>query len=713
MNFLIKGISVKLFSICGSAICAILRSPFEKQVVKCRPEGWYGMVVWVFRGTRKSILISAAGLFIFFQVSAQHPSSTIEWYKSYLSTKGIQPVEKLLGEKADQLLAAVEIQDDSAQTFLLLETGLVYLTRKYDYDSAMVYFLKGLEVADAGSYPTGKLFSYLAIAHVFQEVGNNEKCLQFLERAVAIARTLNQPVILVFVLNELGKVNVSMDKIEEAFENYEHVLRYKDQVRQPAIEADALFNLGNLYKLKREYAKSLSHHKQALILRRASRDKMQEGLLLNEIGDVYYLMKNHERALANYRAALEVYQAIDFKKGIAEAYNNIGALYYHQNNFKQAAANLELALSAGRSSQTKDPVRKSYDYLSLTLKELGEYKRALEYKELFVNMNDFILKEENDQKLLEVQNRHAMEQKELQIEKLEFVRTQREREIAEQKRLQRFLYALIGLGVLVVALMLYLYLLKRRSNRQLKTINAKVEAQNIELQNLNATKDKFFSIIGHDLKGPLNSLTSFSNLLINYFDSLSKEEIQTLARDLDKSLKNLFSLLNNLLEWARSQTGNIDFTSEQFDITQVLEQNKELLSTQAATKEITIMQESAGSLLVAAHKQSLTTVVRNLISNAIKFTPQGGLIKLGAELRNGEMVVSIADTGVGMSQAVVDKLFRIDAKHSTLGTANEKGTGLGLILCKDFIEKNGGRLWVESEEGKGSVFYFTVPAGAG
>src|SRR6185503_946174 len=127
--------------------------------------------------------------------------------------------------------------------------------------------------------------------------------------------------------------------------------------------------------------------------------------------------------------------------------------------------------------------------------------------------------------------------------------------------------------------------------------NARVEEQNIQLQNLNATKDKFFSILGHDLKSPLNSLSSFSGLLINYFDSLSNEEIQTLARDLDKSLKNLYSLLDNLLEWARSQTGNINFIQEQFDLTSILNENKELLQHQAVNKEITIQQERIAPLM--------------------------------------------------------------------------------------------------------------------
>jgi signal transduction histidine kinase len=486
-------------------------------------------------------------------------------------------------------------------------------------------------------------------------------------------------------------------------------LSFKELKFKPRLEAEVVYNLANLHETLREYPKALEYQKKALALRRSIGDKLMEGFLLNEIGEVYQQMNNQERALANFNAALEVYQHIDEKEGIADSHNNIGVLNYQQNNFKEAIANFVLALPAGLTSQNDRPVQKSYEYLSLVYKEQEDFKQALEYKELLISLNEFQKKEINEQMLLERQSMYVVGKNEDQILKLESIRKERERELAEQKRIQLFLYAFIGLGVIVVVLILYLYLLKRRSNQQLKTINAKVAAQNIELQNLNATKDKFFSIIGHDLKGPLNSLTSFSNLLINYFDSLSKEEIQSLAKDLDKSLKNLYSLLNNLLEWARSQTGAIDFATEQFDISVVLHENHELLNAQANNKQITILHENSVPLNVIAHKQSITTVVRNLISNSIKFTPEGGAIRLSAIQMNTEIIVSITDNGVGMSTEVIDKLFRFDAKHSTMGTANEKGTGLGLILCKDFVEKNGGRLWVTSEEGKGSVFYFTLP----
>ena len=437
---------------------------------------------------------------------------------------------------------------------------------------------------------------------------------------------------------------------------------------------------------------------------------IREAISLNEIGELYRRMKNDGRALANHRLALKIRQDLNDEKGMAESFNNIGFLYYQERRYNEAIANLNSGLAAALKSQSLEQQQKSYDYLSLCYKQLGEFDSALKERERFVVVSDFIQNQKNDQRLLESQSRYVIDTKESQIEALEKERERRERQLTAQKNLRNFLISLIGFGLVTVALIFNLYKVKQRANNKLQQINEKVKHQNEQLQALNATKHKFFSIIGHDLKGPLNSLTSFSGLLINHTDSLSKEEIQMLAKDFDKSLKNLLALLNNLLEWSRSQTGNIEFTPESFDISALIKESKGLLCTQAQNKRISILDDSNLSARVTAHRQSLSTVVRNLISNSIKFTPEGGLIKLATKQKKDHVVVSIADTGVGMSQEVIDKLFRIDSKHTTKGTADEKGTGLGLILCKDFVEKNGGRLWVESEEGKGSVFYFTVPS---
>jgi signal transduction histidine kinase len=244
----------------------------------------------------------------------------------------------------------------------------------------------------------------------------------------------------------------------------------------------------------------------------------------------------------------------------------------------------------------------------------------------------------------------------------------------------------------------------------IKERTAEIHSQNQELQNLNATKDKFFSILGHDLKSPIHSLTGFADLLANHGSMLSKEDIQKASKDIQKSVKNLFSLIDNLLEWSLSQTGAIDFKAEIFNLTEVLQENSELMEAQATLKKISIINKVKEPYHVSANENSVSTVFRNLISNAIKFTKNEGSITLEVEVKDQEIIISIRDTGVGISKRDMEKLFRLDTKHSTKGTENEKGTGLGLILCKDFIEKNSGRIWVESEPGEGSVFFVALPA---
>jgi signal transduction histidine kinase len=201
----------------------------------------------------------------------------------------------------------------------------------------------------------------------------------------------------------------------------------------------------------------------------------------------------------------------------------------------------------------------------------------------------------------------------------------------------------------------------------------------------------------------------FSRLLNKNTETFSQDELKTLAHDLDFSVSNLFKLLENLLEWSRSQIGRLDFTPKPFDIASVLTVNQLLLHGQAEDKKIKIIYENPSPMMVHAHHNSIDTVVRNLISNAIKFTPEGGTITLQLEPSGRDARVSIIDTGVGIKESAINELFKVGTHHSSVGTAKEKGTGLGLMLCKDFIENNKGTIGVESKVGKGSTFYFTVP----
>lgn len=235
-----------------------------------------------------------------------------------------------------------------------------------------------------------------------------------------------------------------------------------------------------------------------------------------------------------------------------------------------------------------------------------------------------------------------------------------------------------------------------------------LENQKKELLTLNNTKDKFFSIIGHDLKNPFSTVIGLSDLLLEDFESFERERLKVFIEQINKFSSNAYALLENLLQWARSQTGKLKLTKNLYNIKDVVEDNVELLSGNARQKDIEILFPK-DPLYWHFDINMISTVVRNLVSNAIKFTPIGGKIEIRFEEKNNKLFFLVIDNGVGIAIKDQDKLFRLDVNPSTIGTSEEKGTGLGLILCGEFISRHSGKIWVESEPGEGSIFKFQIP----
>ncbi len=249
-----------------------------------------------------------------------------------------------------------------------------------------------------------------------------------------------------------------------------------------------------------------------------------------------------------------------------------------------------------------------------------------------------------------------------------------------------------------------------RNITERKKAEEEIRQKNEELQKLNAEKDKFFSIIAHDLKSPFNSIVGFSNILVEQINEQDYEGIEKYANIILQSSQRALDLLSNLMEWSRSQTGRMEFNPEYFDMVVGIKEIILSFDDIAGQKSIVINKALPPNAPVFADKAMISTVFRNLISNAIKFTPSGGKITISANEKQGELLVTVSDTGVGIPVNSIGKLFRIAENFSTPGTDKEQGTGLGLLLCKEFIEKHDGKIWVESVENKGSVFAFTIPS---
>ena len=244
---------------------------------------------------------------------------------------------------------------------------------------------------------------------------------------------------------------------------------------------------------------------------------------------------------------------------------------------------------------------------------------------------------------------------------------------------------------------------------KLAKLNQQLTESETELKNINTSKDRFFSIIAHDLRSPFTSLLGFSEFLDEDIDDLSPEEIKLFASKIHEASSDVFNLLENLLQWSRIQTGRLKYEPARFNLAQVVGQNINLLFHNAENKKIEIINEVPANIAVYADETMVNSILQNLISNAIKFTKPEGKITLYSEQYDHFYKLSVKDTGIGIKHEDMDKLFRIDCHHTTAGTNDEKGTGLGLILCKELITKNKGSIWVESSEDYGTTFSFTLP----
>ncbi len=247
---------------------------------------------------------------------------------------------------------------------------------------------------------------------------------------------------------------------------------------------------------------------------------------------------------------------------------------------------------------------------------------------------------------------------------------------------------------------------------RMRTLTKNLQKANRELTELNASKDKFFSIVAHDLRSPFMPLLGNSELLSILADTAPRTEIKEMSAGIHHTAKNVYNLLENLLQWSRMQREQMEYQADKLELEQIVQQNVKLLAENAVTKDINLQSRIVEGLAVYADENMLNTVIRNLVSNALKFTSRGGQVTISTRVEQTApdfAEISVMDTGVGISEADLQKLFTLEVHHTTKGTNQEDGTGLGLIICQEMVEKNGGQIWVESKLGQGTTLKFTVP----
>jgi len=436
----------------------------------------------------------------------------------------------------------------------------------------------------------------------------------------------------------------------------------------------------------------------------------------NNLGDCSLILKQYKEANNYFLKALKIAKREGDKDLMAVVYINLADVFEKWNDYDSAIGAAKMSLNLSREMGKLDYELDNLIFLARAYEAKGNNKIAVNYYKQHDKIKDRLFGADKDKK---VQLFNALNE----LEKTHFTITElsNKNEIAllkyeTEKKITYFLIISIVVFAFFLILVFHQQTAKKKAynllefrNYQISRMNNEIELKSDDLKRMNKTKDKFFSIIAHDLKNPFNSIKGFTELMIDNNTEYDEEKRLKFLRIVRDSTNKTSNLLSNLLIWANSQSGNLTYTPQKIEMVRHVLDVVSLLEIQAIKKEIEIYNNIDHNLSVSADVNMLNTILRNLISNAIKFTKQKGEIKILSSVKNNMVEICVKDNGVGMTAEDVENLFGIDVKNSNMGTANEQGSGLGLILCKDFVEKHGGEIWVKSTINEGSEFIFTVP----
>ncbi len=572
---------------------------------------------------------------------------------------------------------------------------------------------------------------------IYSEKGNTVKALEdffsalkHLEDIDSIARTGA-------VLNNIAMIYKGQEEYELAEKYHLRSLAVKEEYDDESGIAFSLNNLGVISQKMGDYDKASEFFHQSLAIRHALNDRRGIAAVNRNIGSMHFELQQLNKAIEHYRIARNKYESAEDLSGIVQADHFIGQVYLATGELEQAQHYLEQSLQLSERIGLSAFIIENYDALSELMAAKGRFPDAYRFREKYIERHDSLSDAESRRQVLEMQMMYDWELRENEIELLRKEKQISELNLDRQTLIRNFLLVIILLTAITLFIIYNRFLAYKRTNAMLNAqkneiteyntrlkklnsslfhqkekvdeLNEKLRRSEKSLKELNKTKDKFFSIISHDLRSPFASIVSFSRIMKRDIDGLSKEELQELALELDKSVTKINSLLDNLLQWSRSQTGKMRYEPQQFRLKEVVQDNVSLFAANAIEKGIEMIDNVDDELKIYGDVNMIDTILRNLISNALKYTDRGGTVTLDSHTRNKMVEISVSDTGLGISEEDQGKLFRADVLHTTFGTWDEKGSGLGLLLCKEFIEKHGGRISLKSKPGKGSVFSFAIP----
>jgi signal transduction histidine kinase len=608
-----------------------------------------------------------------------------------------------------------------------------------NYPEALQQYLSGLAMAERLQYPLLTATLYNNLGNVYRFEGGPDDALPYYRKALQMREKIGDRKGIATSLNNIAVMYDLKGRYDSSLYFYRRSLHIKEELRDSRAIANTLHNIGVAFYRRKQYDSCLVYQEKALLL--AGQDKSLAANIRLVRASVYADRNQPEQALQEAQSGLAIARELASLTQITEFQYRLASLYARSGDYVRAYEALSAYQTRKDSLQNDNHIRnierlklsyllqkKDLENQALTQdKRLRIAENMLLSREKELQRQALLLAEvslrqqESDAFMERVRYQRNLERKNRENEQLLRDRQMRQTELKLQRvTIERQYAGQAVFGILLLSLALFAAVLYRNNRRrqaanlqlsrqkeEILMQNEAIHAQNLRLNELNTLKDKLFSIISHDFRSPLHALQGILTLL--RMEALTPEETRFVINELSDKLGVTLHMLENMLHWAKNQMEGIQIKSQAFDLSLLAKENIALIRSQADKKQVGLYNRLEMPVWVWADPDMLNIVIRNLLTNAIKFTPPGGLVTLSAEERDHFIYFAVTDTGTGIMEENRQKLFADTVMFSTPGTASEKGTGLGLLLCQDFVERNGGTLSVESVWGKGSTFTFSVP----
>ncbi|MEH6681305.1 MAG: tetratricopeptide repeat-containing sensor histidine kinase [Sediminicola sp.] len=608
-------------------------------------------------------------------------------------------------------------------------------------DSLLLLSNRALTISERMNYRNGMARSYINIGFYHLNTGDIDKGIEFNNNAIEIAEATHSIDIKLKALNNLGVAYLYKDDYANAFATYTKAIDLAGIAGRKAELKNYKMNLGVVYSEINDHELAMKSYREGLDLCEGENDLFFSGKVYANIGFEYMSVKKYDLALENINEAIDIFTKVENLDWLAYAYETKGRINLHQNRYLtalywydksellhskiednrgkidllngKAQAHLGLhnyglaqkyadeAMKKAEKIQSQIAIQNCSETLYKLAKATGDGNTALKYHETYTSIKDTLIKNKNS-KIIAV---HKIRMN-YEMEKDKLI-SDNNRALAKQKN---YIYLSSAALIIFILLSIVAFNGRKASKRMTKRLQLQKRIllnRETELKEINGTKDKLFSIIGHDLRGPIGAIQSLLKLFKD--GDLEREELWGFIPKIRNDIDHISFTLNNLLSWGQTQMKGDVTKPSLVSLEGIVQDNLNLLHEIAETKSIKMINKLAFQTLIWSDGDQIDIVVRNLLSNALKFTPENGMVIIDAEEKTTYWLISVRDSGVGMDLETQEKIFNPNSTLTTYGTNNEKGTGLGLSLCKEMIEKNNGTLWVESAPRKGSCFYFTLP----